>query len=122
MRFTIMVGDEVAGMVQAGEESERDYRSAWVDIFVATRFQNQGVGTEAIKQLVRFLIDERSHHRITIDPAVENAAAIRCYEKAGFERVGVMKMASRVPGTSEWHDDLLMELVVRPEARGPGVT
>ena len=122
MRFTIMVGDEVAGMVQAGEESERDYRSAWVDIFVATRFQNQGVGTEAIKQLVRFLIDERSHHRITIDPAVENAAAIRCYEKAGFEPVGVMKMASRVPGTSEWHDDLLMELVVRPEARGPGVT
>jgi aminoglycoside 6'-N-acetyltransferase len=112
MRFAIVVDGEIAGMVQAGEENERDYRSAWVDIFVATRFQNRGVGTEAVKQTVRFLIEQRGHHRITIDPAVENAAAIRCYEKAGFERVGVMRMASRVPGTSDWHDDLLMELVV----------
>lgn len=37
------------------------------------------------------MIDDRGHHRITIDPAAHNDRAIRCYEKVGFKRVGVMR-------------------------------
>jgi aminoglycoside 6'-N-acetyltransferase len=40
-------------------------------------------GTEAVRRVVRHLSDERGHHRITIDPAPANAAAIRAYEKLG---------------------------------------
>jgi hypothetical protein len=32
------------------------------------------------------LEEERDHHRLTIDPAADNAAAIRAYEKAGFQQ------------------------------------
>ena len=61
---------------------------------------------------MRHLIDERGHHRITIDPASENAAAIRSYEKAGFRPIGLMEAAWRdEDGT--WRDTLLMELVDR---------
>ena len=48
---------------------------------------------------------------MTIDPAVDNAPAIRCYEKAGFRRVGVMRAAWRDGWTGEWRDTLFMELV-----------
>ena len=41
--------------------------------------------------MVLHLVRDRGHHRLTIDPAAENAAAIRCYERAGFRRVGVMR-------------------------------
>jgi aminoglycoside 6'-N-acetyltransferase len=57
------------------------------------------------------LFDERGHHRVTIDPAVANAAAIRAYEKAGFEPVGVMRRYEQEPDGPNWRDALLMELL-----------
>jgi aminoglycoside 6'-N-acetyltransferase len=110
-RFAIVAGGEVAGMIQYGEEPEPDYRHAWIDLFVATAHQGAGVGTEAVRTLLRHLIDERGHHRVTIDPSTDNAAAIRAYEKAGFTPVGVMHAASRDFATGGWRDDLLMEHV-----------
>ena len=45
-----------------------------------------------------------------IDPAADNAAAIRCYSKAGFRPVGIMRDYERgADGT--WHDGLLMDLL-----------
>jgi RimJ/RimL family protein N-acetyltransferase len=66
---------------------------------------------EAVRRIVRLLIDERGHHRVTIDPAVTNAAAIRAYEKVGFKPVGVMRSYERDVGGEGWHDGLLMELL-----------
>ena len=63
---------------------------------------------------MRYLIDERGHHRITIDPATANTAAIAAYEKAGFVRVGVMRDYERDVDGCGWHDALLMELVAHP--------
>jgi aminoglycoside 6'-N-acetyltransferase len=71
----------------------------------------QGIGTEVVMRLARLLLEERGHHRITIDPATANLAAIRAYTKAGFSAVGVMRRAERDVGGSGWHDSLLMELV-----------
>ena len=64
---------------------------------------------------MRLLIDERGHHRITIDPAATNAAAIRAYEKVGFRRVGVMRSYERDADGRDWHDGLLMELLAGEE-------
>jgi RimJ/RimL family protein N-acetyltransferase len=114
-RFTIRHDGEVAGMVQYGEELEPKYRSASIDIFVAPSHWGRGVCTEAVKQMVHLLLGERGHHRITIDPAAHNAAAIRCYTKAGFTPVGVMRLAERDADGKGWHDALMMELVVEPD-------
>ena len=114
-RFTIRVDGEVAGMVQYGEELEPKYRSASIDVFVAPAFHGRGAGTEAVRHVVDLLLHERGHHRVTIDPAADNHAAIRCYEKAGFRRVGVMRLAERDSDGRGWHDALMMELVVDPE-------
>jgi aminoglycoside 6'-N-acetyltransferase len=114
-RLTIHHEGEIAGMVQFAEELEPKYRSASIDIFVAPGHQGRGVGTEAIRLVVDHLLGERGHHRITIDPAAHNAAAIRCYSKAGFSPVGVMRLAERDADGKGWHDALMMELVVEPE-------
>jgi aminoglycoside 6'-N-acetyltransferase len=119
-RFTIVCGEEIAGLIQHGEELEPDYRYAWIDIFIDPPRQRRGVGTDAIATLVRYLIEERGHHRITIDPAADNEAAIRCYRNAGFRRVGVMEAAWRDSATGRWRDALLMEFVVRPRERRSG--
>jgi aminoglycoside 6'-N-acetyltransferase len=112
-RFGIVADGGLAGLIQYTEEPEPDFRHAWIDVFVDPARQGQGIGTAAVTTLAERLIRELGHHRITIDPAADNEAAIRCYEKAGFRRVGVMEAAWRDPTSGCWADVLLMELVRR---------
>jgi aminoglycoside 6'-N-acetyltransferase len=60
--------------------------------------------------LARYLFDERGHHRLTIDPAVSNEAAIRAYERVGCRPVGVMRQYERGPDGA-WRDGLLMDML-----------
>jgi aminoglycoside 6'-N-acetyltransferase len=110
-RLTIEVDGAVAGMAQFNEEQEPKYRHASLDLFLDPALHGRGLGTEAVRRVVRILVAERGHHRITIDPATENIAAIRAYEKAGFTPVGVMRQSERDADGEGWHDSLLMELL-----------
>jgi aminoglycoside 6'-N-acetyltransferase len=115
-RFAIVVDERVVGLIQYGEEREPDHRHASIDLFLDPRRHDKGLGTDAVRAVARHLVEDCGHHRITIDPAVDNVAAIRAYEKAGFERVGVTRSSWRDP-TGGWRDGLLMELVVTPAGR-----
>jgi aminoglycoside 6'-N-acetyltransferase len=110
-RFAIVADGEIVGMIQWGDDSYEETRHAYVDIFVGDEFAGRGIGTEALRQVTRRLIDHHAYHRITIDPAVDNAAAIRSYEKAGFRRVGTLERAYLEPHSRQWRDELLMELL-----------
>ena len=111
-RLTVLVDGAVAGLVQYYEEPEPKYRHANIDVFLDPAVHGRGLGTEVVRRVARHLIEERGHHRITIDPAAANAAAIRAYEKAGFRPVGVLRRYERDTDGDGWHDGLLMELVV----------
>jgi aminoglycoside 6'-N-acetyltransferase len=110
-RLTIEIDGAVAGLIQYSEENEPKYRHAGIDLFLDPALHGRGYGSEAMRRVVRLLIGERGHHRITIDPAMMNVAAIRAYEKAGFKPVGVMRQAERDVDGTGWHDALLMELL-----------
>ena len=112
-RYTVLVDGAVAGMVQTAEEEEPRYRSAGIDLFLDPAVHGRGVGTEVVRRVVDHLIRERGHHRITIDPAAANAAAIRAYGKVGFKPVGIMRDYERDADGGGWHDGLLMELLAR---------
>jgi aminoglycoside 6'-N-acetyltransferase len=115
-RLTIVVDGAVAGLVQYWEEREPKYRHAGIDLFLDPALHGRGIGSQAVREVVRHLIDERGHHRITIDPATANKAAIRAYEKAGFKAVGVMRESERDVVGGGWHDSLLMELLASDSA------
>jgi aminoglycoside 6'-N-acetyltransferase len=119
-RWTIEVQGAVAGLIQCCEETEPRYRHAGIDLFLDPALHGRGLGTEAVVRLVRHLIDDRGHHRVTIDPAVDNAAAIRAYAKAGFRSVGVLRRAERDIDGGDWHDCLLMELIAGDVLTGSG--
>ena len=116
--FVIEVGGEVVGAIQYGEEDDPMYRHASIDLFLATARHGQGLGPEAIHLLACHLFVARGHHRLVIDPAADNAAAIRAYAKVGFRPVGRMRRYERGPDGT-WHDGLLMDLL-REEYEGAG--
>src|SRR5947208_2209661 len=54
-RFRIEVDGTVAGLIQFYEETEPRYRHAAIDLFVDPALHGRGVGTEAVRQMVRHL-------------------------------------------------------------------
>jgi aminoglycoside 6'-N-acetyltransferase len=110
MTHLVMIDDGIAGLIQFHEENDPGYRHASVDITLGDRFQDRGLGTAVLRRLVRYLIDDRGHHRITIDPSVHNARAIHVYGKMGFKPVGVMRKYER-DASGKWSDGLLMDLL-----------
>jgi aminoglycoside 6'-N-acetyltransferase len=110
--FVIESEGELVGFIQYAEESDPEFRHAGIDLFISGRHQGKGFGTDAIRTLARYLIQEPGHHRLTIDPAADNAAAIRAYEKVGFTSVGVLREYWRAPDGT-WRDGLLMDLLAR---------
>lgn len=114
--FAIVAEGEIAGMIQYHEEDDPEYRHAGMDLFLGTPFQDRGLGTDAVRTMARYLVEERRHHRLTIDPAAHNNRAIRCYEKIGFRRVGLMREYWRDP-EGVWRDGVLLDLLA-PELHG----
>jgi aminoglycoside 6'-N-acetyltransferase len=108
--FAIEAAGEVAGAIGFYEETTPDYRHAGIDLFLATASQNQGLGTDAVRTLARYLLEERGHHRVVIDPAASNGRAIKVYERVGFKPVGTMRAYERGPDGT-FHDGLLMDLL-----------
>jgi aminoglycoside 6'-N-acetyltransferase len=108
--FVIESNARTVGAIQYTAENDPDYRHASIDIYLDPSVHSRGLGTDAVRTLARHLITDHGHHRLTIDPAADNAAAIRCYGKVGFRPVGVMRRYERdEDGT--WHDGLLMDLL-----------
>jgi aminoglycoside 6'-N-acetyltransferase len=108
--YVIELEGRVVGWIQYEAEDEPDYRHASIDIYVDPAVHGRGVGTDALRTLARHLIVGHGHHRLVIDPAADNAPAIRCYTKVGFRPVGIMRKAER-GNDGTWHDSLLMDLL-----------
>ena len=108
--FAVEWSGSLAGVIAYSEEDDPMYRHAAIDIALAERFQGRGIGPDAIRTLASHLFDGRGHHRLTIDPAAHNERAIRCYEKVGFKRVGVMHEYWLDP-EGVWRDGLLLDLL-----------
>jgi aminoglycoside 6'-N-acetyltransferase len=110
--LVIEIDEGVAGGVQYAEEADPEYRHASIDIYLAERFHGRGLAPEAIHLLAGFLFETLGHHRLTIDPALDNRRAIRAYEKAGFRPVGVMR-EYELGRDGRFHDGLLMDMLRR---------
>ena len=108
--YAIELDGGVVGWIQWQAKDEPDYRHASIDIYLDPAVHRQGLGSDAVRTLARHLFVDQGHHRLTIDPAADNAAAIGAYTKVGFRPVGITRRSERgADGT--WHDSLLMDLL-----------
>ena len=114
--FAIEHEGAVVGYIQAVEEREPDFRHAGIDLFLRTSAQGRGLGPDAIRTLAAHLIDDRGHHRMTIDPAAANEHAIRPTRVSASGRSASCGSTSGSP-MARWVDALLMDLLAHELVR-----
>lgn len=78
-----------------------------LDVFIGeTDYWNKGIGTEAIKILIKYMFESENADVIFIDPQTWNKRAVRCYEKCGFKAVKIIEKRELHDG--EYKDSLIM--------------
>ena len=84
--FIVEEGGRPIGYLQywyAGGRPDAD--AGGIDLVLIPSARGQGLGPDAARAMVDYLIRERGWRRVTVDPAVDNAAAIRAWARAGFK-------------------------------------
>lgn len=71
--------------------------------------RGRGIGTEAQRQLVKYLFGTTTAHRLQAGTEVDNLAEQRSLEKVGFRKEGVMRGAHFRAG--QWRDSLMYALI-----------
>src|SRR4051812_10902938 len=83
--FIVEADKQPIGWIQywhTNDDPEQD--SGGIDMVLLPSARGRGLGPDAARALVNYLIRERGWQRVTVDPALDNPAAMRAWARAGF--------------------------------------
>lgn len=98
--------DQALGFIQISDLDLVD-RRADLGICLLRQAWGRGLGGQAITLVANNLRDNWGLRKLGLRVRADNAAALRCYEKSGFERCGLLREHVFIEG--RWHDVILME-------------
>lgn len=107
--FIIMDKGRPVGIITLGSINKVNKNAK---IFIAigeTEHHGNGIGTEAVRKIVRLGFGRFKLHKIYLEVFADNAPAIRCYEKVGFEKEGILKDHACVKG--KYFDEIQMAII-----------
>lgn len=88
---------------------DNDYRKGEFGISIHPEHQGMGVGTKAVKMIVRYAFETLNMHKIRGAYLEGNEASKRVMEKAGFQEEGLERDFKYVDG--EWKDAHWMSIL-----------
>lgn len=80
-----------------------------IGMFLGKEHIGKGYGIDALRVLVAFCFNEINLNKLKLDVFSFNERAVRCYEKAGFKREGVLRQDAYRYG--RYHDVIVMGLL-----------
>ena len=108
MMITMRAGGKPLGLLALSDMNDRN-ASAHMSIMIEQKSWNKGYGAEAIAGLLERLFHNKNLHRIWLRADEGNARAIRCYEKCGFKREGVLREDHFAQGG--WRSSFIMSML-----------
>jgi RimJ/RimL family protein N-acetyltransferase len=89
-----------------------DWKTRKAEFFITIgekQLWDKGFGTDALRVAIRLAFDKMNFNRLWLTVLADNPRAVRCYEKCGFVREGLMRQESFVDG--KYRDVFLMALL-----------
>lgn len=84
--------------------------NALVGIFIGDKdYWGKGYGTDAMKVLLKFIFNQMNIHKVKLSVYAFNERAIKCYEKCGFKKEGVLRKEIFKDG--KYHDEIIMGIL-----------
>lgn len=108
-RFVLEVEGRGAGALAFEVANRRSRIASLVGIMVDPAWRGRGLASAASRLLAEHLIRELGYHRVQLEVYGFNAPAQRAFERAGFVREGVRRLAYWRHGA--WQDGVLYGLV-----------
>jgi len=102
--------NETLGHIELGAINQENGTGTICRVFVHSRYRGKGVCVEAVRQVLTIGFRELGLHRIDLRVFGFNTAAIRCYERAGMVREGLLRKTQRV-GDQYW-DSVIMAILL----------
>jgi aminoglycoside 6'-N-acetyltransferase len=103
--YVVEGDDQPIGYLQAHfPEASTD---AGLDMFLVPSARGRGLGPDAARTLIAYLLQETGRTRVTVDPYLSNERAICAWKKAGFRPV-----EEREP--DEEHTDAWLQMATEP--------
>jgi len=97
--FIILVDGEPVGNVGLNDIDDKVDRNGGVHLVIGEpEFWHRGIGKEAMKFLIDYAFNKLRLHKIFLVVAEHNLAAIKLYEKLGFEQEGTFKDQTFING------------------------
>ena len=88
---------------------EPKHRRAGIGILIHPEYENKGVASEALKQLIEYAFTHIDIHQLYANITEDNLKSIALFEKFNFKKVGVKKDWIYVNGT--YKNELLFQLI-----------
>jgi len=108
-RFMVEVEGEPAGALAFSVANRRSRIADLHAIMLHPDYRGRGLGVEATRLFVRYLVFGLGYHRVQLEVYGFNERALGLFERAGFVREGVRRRAYDRHG--DWADGVLFGLV-----------
>lgn len=89
--------------------SEEDHSATYRIGIFDVNLHSRGIGTEVTNLLLEYGFKTKKWHRIELKVLEYNYRGIRCYEKCGFKKDGVLRESAFIEG--RYYSDIVMSIL-----------
>lgn len=111
VKYIYATGNENMGMFKLIPLQHRSHHIAYLGgLAIHPSFSGNGQGGKMLDAIIK-LTGEKGFLRIELTVATTNEKAIQLYEKAGFEKEGVLKKLTHLKSEGRFIDEVMMALI-----------
>ena len=92
LNFIIEIHGEAVGVISLEQIAEKE---AELGYWLAEKYWNQGIMTEAIKHFTKYAFDKVGLKKITVPIFTSNVASQKVMEKCGYKKVGKKELSKK---------------------------